>query len=252
MSGPSGSGKSTLLSLLGAIETPTSGKILLEGVDIATLSDKQRTLLRRHRIGFVFQAFNLLPTLTALENVALPMELDGISEAEAKERASAALEVVGSGLVAEITCPACCPAASRQRVAVARALAIQPAVLLADEPTGNLDSVGAEQVVRLLRELVDKPGPIGRHRDARYASSRGDGSHRSAPRRTRGERGSGASAVRASRRGSEGRLMLFFRLGWREIRKRPGRALLTLSSIVIGVAAVVRSVVHDADDAPRL
>ena len=82
--GPSGSGKSTLLNLLGAIETPTTGKILLEGTDMATMNDTQRTLLRRRRIGFIFQAFNLIPTLTALENVALPLELDGISESEAQ------------------------------------------------------------------------------------------------------------------------------------------------------------------------
>jgi putative ABC transport system ATP-binding protein len=155
--GPSGSGKSTLLSLLGAIETPSSGKILLEGVDVASLNDKQRTLLRRHRIGFVFQSFNLLPTLTALENVALPMELDGVSEGEAHEKAAAALEVVGLAHRRDHV-PSMMSGGEQQRVAVARALAIQPAVLLADEPTGNLDSVGAQQVVRLLRELVDKQG----------------------------------------------------------------------------------------------
>jgi putative ABC transport system ATP-binding protein len=155
--GPSGSGKSTLLSLLGAIETPTSGQILLEGVDVATLSDRERTLLRRHRIGFVFQAFNLLPTLTALENVALPMELDGMSESEARERAAASLEVVGLAPRSDHV-PSMLSGGEQQRVAVARALSIQPAVLLADEPTGNLDSVGAQQVVRLLRDLVDNQG----------------------------------------------------------------------------------------------
>ncbi len=155
--GPSGSGKSTLLSLLGAIETPTSGQVLLEGVDVATLNDRQRTLLRRHRIGFVFQAFNLLPTLTALENVALPMELDGMAEREAAEKAAAALEVVGLAHRADHV-PSMMSGGEQQRVAVARALAIQPAVLLADEPTGNLDSVGAQQVVRLLRDLVDSQG----------------------------------------------------------------------------------------------
>jgi putative ABC transport system ATP-binding protein len=155
--GPSGSGKSTLLSLLGAIETPTSGKILLEGVDLATLNDKQRTLTRRHRIGFVFQAFNLLPTLTALENVALPMELDGMAESEANERAAAALDVVGLAPRRNHV-PSMLSGGEQQRVAVARALSIRPAVLLADEPTGNLDSVGAQQVLRLLRDLVDNQG----------------------------------------------------------------------------------------------
>ncbi|RIK74885.1 MAG: hypothetical protein DCC67_15960 [Planctomycetota bacterium] len=92
--GPSGSGKSTLLSLIGGIDTPTSGQILLEGTDLAAISDDQRTLLRRRRIGFVFQAFNLLPTLSAIENVSLPLELDGVAERQARQRAAAALESV--------------------------------------------------------------------------------------------------------------------------------------------------------------
>src|SRR6185312_8857122 len=92
--GPSGSGKSTLLNLLGAIETPTTGHVLFEGRDVATMSDTERTMLRRRRVGFIFQAFNLLPTLTAVENAALPLELDGVSEKDARDRAMAALELV--------------------------------------------------------------------------------------------------------------------------------------------------------------
>jgi putative ABC transport system ATP-binding protein len=155
--GPSGSGKSTLLSLLGAIETPTSGHVILEGTDLATLSDDQRTLIRRRRIGFVFQAFNLIPTLTALENVALPLELDGVSESSAAERATAALDSVDLAQRADHL-PSMLSGGEQQRVAVARALVIQPALVLADEPTGNLDSVGSQQVVRLLRQLVDDQG----------------------------------------------------------------------------------------------
>jgi putative ABC transport system ATP-binding protein len=155
--GPSGSGKSTLLNLLGAIETPTTGKILLEGTDMASMNDTQRTLLRRRRIGFIFQAFNLIPTLTALENVALPLELDGISESEAQRRATERLELVGLGQRMNHL-PSMMSGGEQQRVAVARALAIEPALVLADEPTGNLDSVSSAQVMRLLRELVSGGG----------------------------------------------------------------------------------------------
>ncbi len=155
--GPSGSGKSTLLNLLGAIETPTTGHVLFERTDIATLNDTERTLLRRRRIGFIFQAFNLLPTLTAVENAALPLELDGVAESDARERALACLELV------DITdrqdhLPSMMSGGEQQRVAVARALVIDPALVLADEPTGNLDSVNSAQVMRLLRDLVDSRG----------------------------------------------------------------------------------------------
>ncbi len=155
--GPSGSGKSTLLNLLGAIETPTDGQILFEGVDVSTLNDSERTLLRRRRIGFIFQAFNLLPTLTAVENVALPLELDGISEGEARERALGCLDLVDITDRADHL-PTQMSGGQQQRVAVARALVIEPALVLADEPTGNLDSTNSAQVMRLLRDLVDSRG----------------------------------------------------------------------------------------------
>lgn len=153
--GPSGSGKSSLLSMIGAIDTPTSGHVLIDGVDLSTLSDDQRTLLRRRRIGFVFQAFNLVPTLSAAENVALPLELDGKSETESLERARAGLALVNLADRADHL-PSMMSGGEQQRVAVARALVIEPAMLLADEPTGNLDSVAGQQVMRLLRELVDE------------------------------------------------------------------------------------------------
>ncbi len=152
--GPSGSGKSTLLSLLGGVDTPTSGQVLLEGVDLATLDDNQRTLIRRRRLGFIFQAFNLLPILTAIENVALPLELDGISSAEAHRRALEALDQVD--LAARRShLPGMLSGGEQQRVAIARALVIQPALLLADEPTGNLDSTNGQRIMELLRNLVD-------------------------------------------------------------------------------------------------
>ena len=153
--GPSGSGKSTLLALLGGVEVPTEGHVLLEGVDLASLSDDQRTMLRRRRIGFVFQSFNLLPILTALENVALPLELDGVSSSEARRRAQQMLELVGLK-DRHHHVPSHLSGGEQQRVAVARALVIQPALLLADEPTGNLDSVNGQRLTSLLRRLVDE------------------------------------------------------------------------------------------------
>jgi putative ABC transport system ATP-binding protein len=153
--GPTCSCKITLLTMLGAIETPTSGQIMLEGTDYASLGDDERTLLRRRRIGFIFQAFNLIPTLTSRENVALPLELDGVSEAEAHARAAELLAQVELS-DRQDHLPSAMSGGEQQRVAVARALVIQPALVLADEPTGNLDSVASAQVMTLLRELVDK------------------------------------------------------------------------------------------------
>jgi putative ABC transport system ATP-binding protein len=153
--GPSGSGKSTLLYLLGGIDVPTCGQVLLEGEDLATLGDDGRTLLRRRRLGFIFQTFNLLPTLTAEENVALPLELDGVPSPEALERAEAVLEQVGMSHRRRHA-PGKLSGGEQQRVAVARALAIEPLLLLADEPTGNLDSANGRQVTALLRGLVDQ------------------------------------------------------------------------------------------------
>jgi len=153
--GPSGSGKSTLLHLLGGIDVPTSGRVVLDGEDLSTLGDDGRTLLRRRRLGFIFQTFNLLPTLTAEENVALPLELDGVPSPDALERAAAVLEQVGMSLRRQHV-PGKLSGGEQQRVAVARALAIKPLVLLADEPTGNLDSVNGRQVTALLRGLVDE------------------------------------------------------------------------------------------------
>jgi len=150
--GPSGSGKSTLLHLLGGVDAPTSGQVLLEAVDLATLSDDQRTIIRRRRIGFIFQSFNLLPALTAEENVSLPLEMDGISTREARRRALASLELVGMAR-RKTHLPSTLSGGEQQRVAIARALVIEPAMVLADEPTGNLDSANGRQVTALLRRL---------------------------------------------------------------------------------------------------
>ena len=155
--GPSGSGKSTLLAILGGVDVPTTGKVLLEGVDLSELSDDQRTLMRRRRIGFVFQSFNLLPTLTAEENVALPLELDGVAAREASQRACHALELVEmSHRRGHI--PSKLSGGEQQRVAIARAWAIEPALVLADEPTGNLDMKAGAELMTLLKNISEQFG----------------------------------------------------------------------------------------------
>lgn len=153
--GPSGSGKSTLLHLLGGIELPTSGRVLCEGQDLGAMDDDGRTLIRRRRLGFVFQSFNLLPPLSVEENVALPLVLDGKSRTEATRRASKVLEQVGM-THRRRHLPGMLSGGEQQRAAIARALAIEPTVLLADEPTGNLDSVNGRSITTLLRRLVDE------------------------------------------------------------------------------------------------
>lgn len=151
--GPSGSGKSSLLHLLGGIEPPSSGHVLLEGVDLGAMDDHQRSILRRRRIGFVFQKINLLPTLSALENVALPLLIDGVSRREAIERATEAMKSVAIEQRAANR-PSQMSGGEQQRVAIARALVIRPAVILADEPTGALDTANGKRIVELLRRCV--------------------------------------------------------------------------------------------------
>jgi putative ABC transport system ATP-binding protein len=150
--GPSGSGKSTLLNLVCGLDEATSGSVKVDGVELAGLSDDARTRLRREKIGMIFQTFNLLSTLTALENVALPLRLQGLSKKEAEDRANAMLAHVG---LSKRTAhrPDEMSGGERQRVAIARALIFQPPLLLGDEPTGNLDSHTGEEILRLLDEL---------------------------------------------------------------------------------------------------
>jgi len=150
--GPSGCGKSTLLNILGLLDRPTAGQYLLEGAETALLNDARLTGLRRARIGFVFQAFNLLPRLSALENVALPMAYAGAGVEERRERARELLTRVGLGRKAENT-PLELSGGERQRVGIARSLANKPALLLADEPTGNLDSKSSAEILALFKEL---------------------------------------------------------------------------------------------------
>jgi putative ABC transport system ATP-binding protein len=150
--GPSGSGKSTLMHLLGALDTPTTGRALFQGRDLHSLSDRERSRFRRTKIGFVFQFFNLLPTLTAAENVALPLFLEGQARGNALKLAVAALERVGLGHRAEHH-PEEMSGGEMQRVAVARALVMEPEAVLCDEPTGNLDSANSREILELLRSL---------------------------------------------------------------------------------------------------
>lgn len=157
ITGASGSGKSTLLHMLGGITRPTAGRVLLEGIDLASLDDDALAIVRRRRIGFVFQRYNLLPELSLAENVALPLVLDGVSDAHADEAARAALETVGMGQRAGHR-PDELSGGEQQRGAIARALVTAPAIVLADEPTGALDSVNSRRVIELLEHLVAERG----------------------------------------------------------------------------------------------
>ncbi|MBA0049536.1 ABC transporter ATP-binding protein [Streptomyces sp. AJS327] len=151
--GPSGSGKSTLLHLMGALDAPSSGRVLLDGTELGTLNDDQLSDLRRKRVGFIFQFFNLLPALTAWENVAVPRLLDGEKLGDVREEAVALLEKVGIGKRADHR-PGEMSGGQMQRVAIARSLIMDPTILLADEPTGNLDTRTGDELLDLLAGLA--------------------------------------------------------------------------------------------------
>ncbi|MCS7121095.1 MAG: ABC transporter ATP-binding protein [Archaeoglobaceae archaeon] len=153
--GPSGSGKSTLLHLIGCLDKPTSGEVLIDGISTSKLSDSELTNLRRDKIGFIFQQYNLIPTLTVFENVELPMVLKGVSRDERKKRVSILLEMLGIKDTAQRR-PNELSGGQQQRVAIARALANDPKILLCDEPTGNLDSRTGEQIIQKIKELNKK------------------------------------------------------------------------------------------------
>jgi putative ABC transport system ATP-binding protein len=151
--GPSGAGKSTLLHVLGALDVPDSGRIVVDGLDLAALSESEQSEFRRHRVGFIFQFFNLIPTMSAWENVALPRLLDGRSLRSAKGEATALLDRVGLGDRAKHR-PSELSGGQMQRVAIARSLIMSPRIVLADEPTGNLDSHTGESILQLLTEVA--------------------------------------------------------------------------------------------------
>lgn len=155
--GPSGSGKSTLMHLLGCLDTPTSGTYILDGENVEKLTDDQLADIRNRKIGFIFQAFNLLPRTTVLQNVMLPMRYAGIPEEEREERAKKYLEMVGLGHRLNHTSNQI-SGGQQQRVAIARGLAMNPAILLADEPTGNIASAQAEEVMAIFQDINSDQG----------------------------------------------------------------------------------------------
>ena len=153
--GPSGSGKTTLMNVMGCLDLPDSGKYILDGVNIAECTDKELSLIRSEKIGFVFQQFNLLDSMSSLENVELPLIYQRLSQKERLERAKAALEQVGLGNRMQHR-PSQLSGGQQQRVAIARALASNSRVILADEPTGNLDSKSGMEIMRLIHRLSDQ------------------------------------------------------------------------------------------------
>ena len=168
--GPSGSGKSTLLTIAGGLDQPTSGAVRVEGTDLAALGQKGRARMRRTSIGYVFQGFNLIPALTAAENVALPRELDGVAARTARREARLALDEVGIGHLAD-RFPDDMSGGQQQRVAIARAVVGERRLILADEPTGALDTETGEEILRLLRARCDAgaAGVLVTH-EARHAA----------------------------------------------------------------------------------
>ena len=157
--GPSGSGKSTLMHMLGALDTPSKGEYILDGENVGKLSDDELADIRNRKIGFVFQAFNLLPRRTALQNVMLPMTYAGVTKAERLERAKKYLEMVGLGDRLDYTSSQL-SGGQQQRVAIARALVTNPAILLADEPTGNIASAQADEIMRIFQRLNEEEHTI--------------------------------------------------------------------------------------------
>jgi putative ABC transport system ATP-binding protein len=155
--GPSGCGKSTLLHLLGGLDRPSNGRVLLNGQDVSQMDDGQITEIRRRQMGFIFQFFNLIPVLTAVENAALPLVLDGVKQKEAHAKATDWLQKVGLGDRLNNR-PDQLSGGQQQRVAVARALVAEPALILADEPTGNLDTRSSDDIAMLLRRIADEWG----------------------------------------------------------------------------------------------
>ena len=222
--GPSGSGKSTLLNLIGGLDRPTTGEIRIDGQNIATLSDDDLTRLRRDKIGFIFQFFNLLPSLSCMENVALPLHLKGLPKRQTTARARELLDLVQLGhrldhLPDELS------GGERQRVAIARALAFHPPILLADEPTGNLDSHTGAGNPQADSRSARTPGRHGPDRHPRYRRRRKLPAHGHSARRPRG--------------GRRAPMILLRLISWPYARKHLVRWVLTVGGIVLGVALLV-------------
>lgn len=157
ISGPSGSGKSTLMHIMGCLDTPTKGKVIIEGRDTSEMNDNELARIRREKIGFVFQAYNLIPGLTATENIALPMRFNGIGKGDAQRRAVELLKKVGLGDRIYHK-PNEMSGGEQQRVAIARSLVNDPDIIMGDEPTGNLDSKTGIEIMELIEDLHEKTG----------------------------------------------------------------------------------------------
>ncbi len=250
--GPSGSGKSTLLNLLGGLDRPSDGQLWLDGLPLHTANDKERTEHRRHRVGFIFQSFNLLPRLTALENVAIPLTLAGVGKSEREARAAKMLEQVGLGHRMDHY-PAEMSGGEQQRTAVARALIHSPSLILADEPTGNLDSTTGNEVMALLKKLNSEQGItlIVVTHDADVAAF--------ADRIVRLKDGTIAEVVQNSRdeaattartepspfsppTNSGLRIRDIVRSAFRNLGRRPVRNILTAGGVLIGIITLVAMV----------
>ena len=231
--GPSGSGKSTLMHLLAGLDSPTSGSVVVDGQEIGTLNDAALTRLRRDRLGFVFQAFNLVPVLTAEENILLPLTLAG--RKPDREWVDQLIESVGLGDRLEHR-PAELSGGQQQRVAVARALVHRPAVVFADEPTGNLDTNSSDEVLGLLERAVERAGPDRRDGHPRRALRRGRGPDRRAARRRGGPRRRGREHRGRARPDEEGRRVI--KLAFKGLLARKLRTVLTGFAVVLGVAFV--------------
>lgn len=249
--GPSGSGKSTLLNLLGGLDRPSAGQLWLDGLPLHTADDKERTQHRRHRLGFIFQSFNLLPRLTALENVAVPLTLAGVGKSEREARAAKMLERVGLGHRMDHY-PAELSGGEQQRTAVARALIHSPSLILADEPTGNLDSSTGDEVMALLKKLNSEQGitlivvthdadvaayadRIVRLKDGTIAEvlqNRPDGVSEAAR----------APSPTAPSSNSGLRVRDIIRSAFRNLGRRPVRNILTAGGVLIGIITLVAMV----------
>ena len=157
LSGPSGSGKSTLLNVIGGLDRPDGGRVVVDGVDLGELSESQLAQMRLHKLGFVFQAYNLIPVLTAIENVEFIMQLQGVQAADRRKRAYEVLDVLGLGEMVDRR-PGEMSGGQQQRVAIARAIVSDPVLLLADEPSANLDSTTTRELLELLKRLNTENG----------------------------------------------------------------------------------------------
>ena len=251
--GPSGSGKSTLLNLLGGLDHPTEGEINVQGIALQTASEEELTRHRRYNIGFIFQTFNLLPTLTALENVALPLMLSGIGETERTQRATKLLERVGLGHRLDHR-PTEMSGGEQQRAAIARALVNKPHIVLADEPTGNLDSSTGAEVMDLLRELNAERGvtliivthdpEVAAYADRIVHLRDGEISAIEVPEGSPSKLGVQTSPLSRSEAKSTGSLSFKDLLGtaFGNLRRRPVRNILTSAGVVIGIITLVAMV----------